>query len=41
MRLDTSAAVQLDDRWRTALDHDSIAAFNKVAGDLNLSLGYA
>jgi hypothetical protein len=41
MRLDTTSAVRLDDRWRQALDADALRAFDAVAGDLNRRLGYA
>ena len=41
MRFDTAAEVRLDDRWRTALPSQALAAFDVEAGALNRRLGYA
>lgn len=41
MRLDTSSSVVLDDRWRSVLDNAQLAEFDRIAGDLNRSLGYS
>ena len=40
MRLDSSSSVILDDRWRSVLNDRQLAEFERVAGDLNRSLGY-
>ncbi len=41
MRFDTDSEVRLDDRWRTALGPDALAAFDAEAGALNRRFGYA
>ncbi len=41
MRLDSSSAVVLDDRWRSVLTAEDLAEFDRVAGNLNRALGYA
>jgi hypothetical protein len=41
MRLDSSSAVVLDDRWQSALDESQLREFDMIAGDLNRSLGYS
>ncbi len=40
MRLDTESEIRLDERWKTALSADELAAFQAEAGQLNRSLGY-
>ena len=40
MRLDATASVRLDDRWRRALDATALATFHEIAGDLNVGFGY-
>ncbi len=41
MRMDVTAEVRLDDRWRSVLGPKALAVFDSVAGDLNARLGYA
>lgn len=41
MRFDTTSAIKLDDRWKTALTPEQLATFDRIAGDLNRRLGYA
>lgn len=40
MRLDSTSEIRLDDRWRSVLTPDELAAFESVAGDQNRRLGY-
>lgn len=40
MRLDSTSAVRLDDRWRGELTAAEIAAFHRTAGDQNERFGY-
>lgn len=40
MRLDSSAEIRLDDRWRLTLSKSDLDTFDAVAGDLNRKLGY-
>ena len=40
MRLDSTCAIRVDDRWRTALSRADLAVFDSIAGDLNRRLGY-
>ena len=40
MRLDSAAAIQLDERWRTVLTRTDLSTFDAVAGVLNRQLGY-
>jgi hypothetical protein len=40
MRLDSSSAVRLDERWRQALGASELAVFDTVAGVVNRRLGY-
>lgn len=40
MRLDSSSQIRRDDRWRYYLTESQIAAFDRLAGELNTSLGY-
>jgi hypothetical protein len=40
MRLDSESAIRLDDRWKTALSPQDLAAFDTEAGHLNRALGY-
>ena len=40
MRLDTTSAVSLDERWRDVLTPEDINVFDRVAGDLNRRYGY-
>jgi hypothetical protein len=40
MRLDDSSAVVLDERWRSALHEEDLAAFERTAGALNRAYGY-
>jgi hypothetical protein len=40
MRLDSESAIRLDDRWKTALSPQDLAAFESEAGSLNRALGY-
>jgi hypothetical protein len=40
MRLDSSSAIELDDRWRSVLDAADLRAFDAVAGEMNRSYGY-
>jgi hypothetical protein len=40
MRFDRSDRVQLDDRWKSALDAAALATFDAEAGALNRRLGY-
>lgn len=41
MRFDTSNAIALDDRWRSALGVEHLRIFEDTAGALNRELGYA
>lgn len=41
MRLDTTSAIELDERWRTRLSAEDLRAFEQIAGKLNRSYGYA
>lgn len=41
MRFDTSSAITLDDRWRSALTAEHLRIFDRTAGALNRALGYA
>lgn len=41
MRLDRSAEIRLDERWRAALTEEDLRAFDAVAGPLNRRYGYA
>jgi hypothetical protein len=40
MRLDSSSEIQLDDRWRSELQPEHLACFERVAGKLNRRYGY-
>ena len=40
MRLDGSSQIRVDDRWRFNLTEPQVAAFDRLAGELNQSLGY-
>jgi hypothetical protein len=40
MRLDSSEEIRLDERWKTALSAEALAAFEAEAGALNRRLGY-
>ena len=40
MRLDTAAIIAADHRWRSVLTSEQLAAFDAVAGRLNVRLGY-
>lgn len=40
MRLNSSADIRLDERWRTGLSTQDLATFEEVAGDLNQKYGY-
>lgn len=40
MRLDDTSAVVLDERWRSALGREDLAAFERTAGALNSAYGY-
>jgi hypothetical protein len=40
MRLDQLVSPKLDERWRSALSATDLAAFHRVAGSTNRSLGY-
>jgi hypothetical protein len=40
MRLDTTAEIRLDERWKTHLTPEDLRIFDQVAGDLNRSYGY-
>lgn len=40
MRLDAASEIRLDDRWKTALTPDELAAFEAESGTLNRALGY-
>ena len=40
MRLDTTSEVRLDDRWRSVLTPEDLAAFDRIAGGLNRRYGY-
>lgn len=40
MRLNSTAEIRLDERWRTELSQDDLRAFDTVAGDLNRKYGY-
>ncbi len=40
MRLDTSSAIELDERWRDELTAESLAEFACAAGGMNRKLGY-
>ncbi len=40
MRLDSTREIRLDERWKTALTADDLAAFDAVAGDYNRKMGY-
>jgi hypothetical protein len=41
MRLDATSEIRLDERWRSALSAGELREFDRVAGDLNRTLGYA
>lgn len=40
MRLGSVAAIELDEKWRTALSESELSEFDDLAGELNQSLGY-
>ncbi len=40
MRMDTTSAIRLDERWRSHLSNDDLRVFDKIAGNLNRSYGY-
>lgn len=40
MRLDSTREIRLDERWKTALSAEDLAAFDAVAGDYNRRMGY-
>jgi hypothetical protein len=40
MRMDPTAEIRLDDRWRSVLTADDLNVFDRVAGDLNRRYGY-
>jgi hypothetical protein len=41
MRLQDSAEITLDEAWRAELGADDLAAFDRVAGEMNRRFGYA
>jgi hypothetical protein len=41
MRLKSGSDIRLDERWRTTLTRDDLAAFDQVAGEMNRKYGYA
>jgi hypothetical protein len=41
MRLDTTTAVRLDERWRSVLTPEDVQAFDSVAGAMSRRYGYA
>ena len=41
MRLDSTAEVQLDERWKSALSPTELGAFDVTAGRANRRYGYA
>jgi hypothetical protein len=40
MRLDTTSAIRLDERWKTHLSGEDLETFDRVAGHLNRRYGY-
>lgn len=40
MRLRSSSEIRLDEKWRLEMSEESLAAFEREAGDLNRKLGY-
>lgn len=40
MRLDAASEIRLDERWKTALSPEELAAFEAESGTLNRTLGY-
>jgi hypothetical protein len=40
MRLDTTAEIRLDERWRQELTPQDLAVFDRIAGDINRHYGY-
>jgi hypothetical protein len=40
MRLRAATDITLDEKWRTMLTQEDLAAFDRVAGDLNRGFGY-
>lgn len=40
MRLDDSAVIKLDDRWKELLGKNELATYHKVTGEYHYSLGY-
>jgi hypothetical protein len=40
MRLNSTAEIRLDERWRRQLSAEDLETFNRVAGGMNVKLGY-
>ena len=40
MRLDKTAKVALDERWKTVLDKEDLNTFDRIAGEMNHRYGY-
>jgi hypothetical protein len=40
MRMDSTSAIKLDERWKEVLTDDDLRSFDEVAGDLNRKYGY-
>jgi glycosyltransferase involved in cell wall biosynthesis len=41
MRLDATALIRADERWRDVLDEDALRTFQEIAGPMSARLGYA